>query len=131
MPGKLTQNRQAVLNVLAKSVTALSAYDILDHLHRRDNKWKPATVYRALNYLIEANLVHRIESQQKFISCGHAHREEERHFLICDVCGSVEERLLRPSERSFFQTLAAESQFNLRAPYLEFRGTCHQCADAA
>ncbi len=127
MPEKLTQNRQAVLDVLSGSVSALSAYDILDRLHEKDSKWKPATVYRALNYLIESNRIHRIESQQKFICCDHSHHEEERQFLICDRCGKVQERHLAANERSYLQAMAKDSEFQLRAPYLEFRGLCKQC----
>ncbi len=107
----------------------MSAYDILDKLHQSDNKWKPATVYRALNFLIEANLAHKIESEQKFISCGHQHREHDRHFLICEHCGSVEERMLSSEAKQLMVLLAEQSQFQLRDPYLEFRGNCKSCAE--
>ena len=88
----LTKNRQAVLDVLNTHHEALSAYDILDTLHAQDSKWKPATVYRALNYLIETELIHRVESEQKFISCGHTHQSHEEYFLICDHCGHISEK---------------------------------------
>jgi Fur family zinc uptake transcriptional regulator len=131
MTPKLTHNRQAVLDILTSAPAAISAYDILKLLHAQDAKWKPATVYRALNYLIESDYVHRIESQQKFISCGHKHQQDGRHFLVCDQCGAVEEVVSSDKVFAFFRNLAASHQFQLQHPYLELRGTCLSCQETA
>lgn len=128
MPNKtLTDNRQAVLDVLSEQHEAMSAYDILDSLHASDRKWKPATVYRALNYLIESKLIHRIESEQKFICCGHTHKSHEQLFMICDTCGQVIEKALDEALLKQFFALAKENTFALDSPYLEFRGRCQNC----
>ncbi|TNC80342.1 MAG: transcriptional repressor [Oleiphilus sp.] len=131
MPEKtLTENRQAVLDVLSERHEAMSAYDILDSLHAGDRKWKPATVYRALNYLIESKLIHRIESEQKFICCGHSHKSHEQLFMICEICGQVAELSLEENLLAQFFTLAQAKQFALKSPYLEFRGLCDRCQKA-
>ncbi|MDX1451334.1 MAG: transcriptional repressor [Oleiphilaceae bacterium] len=127
MSEKLTNNRQAVLGVLNQSPSAMSAYEILDALHQLDSKWKPATVYRALNFLIEEHYVHRIESEQKFISCSHHHQDNDRHFLICKQCGAVAEHVLPVSAKSFLATMAAELEFTLQNNYLESHGVCAAC----
>ena len=123
----LTKNRQAVLDALAAHPNALSAYSILDRLHAADTKWKPATVYRALNYLIDANLIHRIESEQKYICCAHDHSSHEKHFMICDQCGQVSEQTLSKTTLGLLSELAKQQDFSLRSPYLEFRGRCADC----
>ncbi len=127
MSEKLTSNRKAVLAILNASPTAMSAYEILDCLHRHDSKWKPATVYRALNYLIDGHYVHRIESEQKFISCTQTHDGSDRHFLICQQCGNVSEHLLDERAKYFLTALAEDLDFQLRSPYLESHGLCHNC----
>jgi len=124
----LTSNRKAVLDVLLETQKALSAYDILDTLHALDTKWKPATVYRALNYLIEHNLIHRIESEQKFIRCDHDHHADEKHFLICNECGNVQELTISGDLLAVFAKNAKANHFQLDSPYLEFRGKCADCA---
>jgi len=123
----LTKNRHEVFDLLKHNHSAMSAYDILDELHLRDPKWKPATVYRALNYLIEEKLIHRIESQQKYISCTHQHTKDEKHFLVCDQCHLVVEQNLNAKALALFENLAQTQGFQLRTPYLEFRGICRAC----
>jgi Fur family zinc uptake transcriptional regulator len=124
----LTQNRQAVLDILLQHHEALSAYDILNTLHSADSKWKPATVYRALNFLIEENLIHRVESQQKFIYCDHDHTAHEKLFFICTECGQVSEEAIDTEAIELCKKLAKRKRFALETPYIELRGLCAQCA---
>ncbi|HST67704.1 MAG TPA: ATP-binding cassette domain-containing protein, partial [Mycobacteriales bacterium] len=52
----------------------------------------PITIYRALDFLREQGLVHRIESRNAFIACVHNHDSGDPVvFLICETCGTVGE----------------------------------------
>ncbi len=52
----------------------------------------PITVYRALEFLRENGLVHRIESRNAFVACVHTHAAGDLVvFLICERCGAVGE----------------------------------------
>ena len=52
----------------------------------------PITVYRALDFLMENGLVHRIESRNAFLACAHNHDASSSvAFLICDRCHSATE----------------------------------------
>ena len=83
---RLTDQRRRVLEILLSSHGAMGAYEILEQLGQRT---APMTVYRALDFLIDVGLVHRLASLNAFAVC---HGPEEGHrsqFLICRRCRAV------------------------------------------
>src|SRR5262245_25421205 len=70
---RLTPMRRDVLAVLLGSHQPLGAYEIIERLAPGRPRPAPITVYRALEFLRENALVHRIESRNAFIACVHAH----------------------------------------------------------
>src|SRR6202521_1791611 len=89
---RLTPMRRRVLEILAASHTPLGAYEIMDRIGRQGPRPAPITVYRALDFLRENGLVHRIESRNAFIACVHDHATSDPVvFLICEKCGAVGE----------------------------------------
>ena len=89
---KFTPIRRAVLEALLASHRPLGAYEVIDELAKVTARPAPITVYRALDFLMENGLVHRIESRNAFLACAHDHGEASMvAFLICDRCGSVGE----------------------------------------
>ncbi len=89
---KFTPIRRQVLQALLSSHRPLGAYEVIDELAKSMPRPAPITVYRALDFLMENGLVHRIESRNAFLACAHDHDETSMvAFLICDHCGSVGE----------------------------------------
>src|SRR6266852_9126627 len=70
---RLTPMRRRVLEALLASHQPLGAYELIDRLAVRTARPAPITVYRALDFLREQGLVHRIESRNAFIACVHNH----------------------------------------------------------
>jgi Fe2+ or Zn2+ uptake regulation protein len=65
---------------------------VIDELAKSMPRPAPITVYRALDFLMENGLVHRIESRNAFLACAHDHDATSMvAFLICERCGSVGE----------------------------------------
>src|SRR5580658_10756189 len=88
---RLTPIRRRVLEALLASHKPLGAYEIIDHL-AGDTRPAPITIYRALDFLRDNGLVHRIESRNAFVACGHNHGDNDLVvFLICEKCGAVGE----------------------------------------
>jgi len=70
---------------------AAGAYEIIDRLAQR-NRPAPDYLYRALDFLRENGLVHRIESRNAYVACVHNHGGDDLVvFLICESCGAVGE----------------------------------------
>ena len=123
---KLTRNQQLVLDRLAASSAALTAYDLLDRL-RAEGLRAPVQVYRALEALSQRGLVHRIESLNAFVACcGHEH-EATAGFTICDDCGEVTEFAFPASEQGL-KSLAGAKGFETRRMTVELHGRCATCA---
>src|SRR5581483_10400504 len=89
---RLTAMRRKVLDELLASHKPLGAYEIIDRLALRGARPAPITAYRALEFLRENGLVHRIESRNAFVACVHNHLADELVvFMICEHCGAVGE----------------------------------------
>ena len=87
----------------------------------------PITIYRALDFLRENGLVHRIESRNAFIACVHNHETGTPVvFLICERCGAVGEA---PSQAAAEPLMAAarEAAFVPKVPVIEIGGICRHC----
>jgi Fur family zinc uptake transcriptional regulator len=121
-----TPARQRVYELVLQAGAPVKAYDIMD-LYRDGPAAKPPTVYRALEFLEQVRLVHRIPSLNAYVAC---HGEDQAHaaaFLICDCCGSADEFEPGPVEAA--SRAAAAHTFETRTIVLEVRGRCRRCAD--
>jgi Fur family zinc uptake transcriptional regulator len=127
---RLTPIRRKVLAVLLGSHRPLGAYEIIDRLVPRGPRPAPITAYRALDFLRENGLVHRIESRNAFIACVHNHAAGALvAFLICERCGAVGEA----SSADVAATLATAARaagFTPRSPVIEITGICSHCRGA-
>jgi Fur family zinc uptake transcriptional regulator len=128
---RLTAIRRKVLATLLASHKPLGAYEIIDRLAPKGPRPAPITAYRALEFLRENGLVHRIESRNAFIACVHNHAAEALVvFLICERCGAVGEA----SSADVTSTLTAAARaagFTPKSPVIEISGICTHCRAAA
>jgi len=126
---RLTPIRRQVLELLAESHQPLGAYEVMDRLAGNGPRPAPITVYRALEFLVDNGLVHRIESRNAFLACINNHATGTPVvFLICERCGAVGET---PSAE-VTRTLAAAAKragFMPKAPVIEITGICSHCGN--
>jgi len=124
---KLTPMRRRVLEALLESHNPLGAYEIIERLAHNNGRPAPITVYRALDFLRDNGLVHRIESRNAFVACGHNHAGDDLVvFLICERCGAVGEG----PGAAVAQALKASSRaagFSPKSPLIEIVGICSHC----
>lgn len=124
---QLTPIRQQVLALIWESHKAVKAYELLDRFKVQQQSAKPATIYRALDFLMEQGLIHRIESLNAFVGCHCSAEQHEQLLLICKSCQEVEER----SAELVMRDLAAEIQaanFIVHSKAIEVQGICAKCA---
>jgi Fur family transcriptional regulator, zinc uptake regulator len=126
---RLTPIRKRVLELVWGSHRPIGAYAILDQLKDGNRNAAPPTVYRALEFLLERGLIHRIESLNAFVGCSHPGESHLVQFLICRSCGMTAElddrRLAEAIGRS-----ASEQGFNIQSRVVELSGTCAACQSA-
>ena len=58
---QFTELRRSVLNLILEADGPLTAYQLLDRLKETRKSAVPPTIYRALDFLIEQGLIHKIE----------------------------------------------------------------------
>ena len=127
----LTPARRRALTILKEANRPIGAYEMMDLLANANGKRPaPISVYRALAYLLDHGLAHRLASQNAFVVCGHAHGAEEPVlFLICERCGEVKEATSTALSKSL-AALATEAGFAPRSRVIEIAGRCQRCAAA-
>ena len=127
----LTPARRRALDILEKANRPLGAYEMIELM--ADEKGKrpaPISVYRALGYLLDNGLAHRLASKNAFVACGHSHGAEEPViFLICERCGEVKEAT-SPALAQAFTALAAQAGFQQKSRVVEIAGRCERCVAA-
>lgn len=116
----------AVLALLKESGTPLSAYQILDAL-RPSGVQSPPIVYRALDRLVKAGQVHRLEQSNAFFACHGHHHDDTVVFAVCRNCNRVEEWAVAGLDDSLSRA-AALTGFSVAGRTVEVRGLCAQCA---
>jgi len=118
--------RRRVLELVWSSHKPVGAYALLDSLRDEDLGSAPPTIYRALDFLIEHGLIHRIERMNAFIGCSHPGETHRGFFLICGECGNAQE-LESASVADTITASASRRGFAARDMTLEVTGTCADC----
>jgi Fur family zinc uptake transcriptional regulator len=131
---QLTALRRQVLALVLEAEQPLGAYALLDKLKAQRPGAAPPTVYRALDFLLEQGLIHKVERLNAFVGCveaghdhddhGHAHPHQ---FLICRDCGLT----LEVSDHGVAHAVAeaaAKAGFTAAHATVEIEGRCAACA---
>jgi Fur family zinc uptake transcriptional regulator len=124
---RLTPMRRQVLELIWESHRATKAYDLLDRIKPKAGTAKPATVYRALDFLMTQGLIHKVESLNAFIGCSFSDHQHQQLLLTCTQCQEVEER---PAE-GVMEAIAKELEqaaFIIHHKAIEIHGMCARCA---
>lgn len=128
---RLTALRRRVLELVWQSHKPLGAYDILATLSAEDGRRAaPPTVYRALEFLLENRLVHRIASLNAFIGCNRPDQPHQGRFLICRHCRNA----IELESRAIGEAIAAAANsvgFTVEGETVEVVGLCMQCRSVA
>lgn len=127
---RLTALRRRVLELVWQSHKPLGAYDILAVLSEQDGRRAaPPTVYRALDFLLENSLVHRIASLNAFMGCSHPGHAHQGQFLICRQC-HVAIELEQASISDAIVASANDVGFSVETQTVEVVGLCGTCRSA-
>ncbi len=126
---RLTAIRRRVLEIIWGGHRPIGAYDVLEQLSTEEKRAAPPTVYRALDFLLEHGLVHRVASLNAYVGCAEPGHGGEGQFLICAQCGAAAE--LRDSPVNEAIEAAAHARgFVATTHTVEISGVCPNCAKA-
>lgn len=123
---RLTDLRRRVLEIIWSHPKPMGAYAILDVLRDDGRQGAPPTVYRALDFLLEQGLIHRLVSLNVFTGCRQPDSRHGGQFLICQDCGQVNE-INNLAVEALLRAEAAAHQFTVLTQMVEVLGRCPDC----
>jgi Fur family zinc uptake transcriptional regulator len=124
---RLTPVRRRTLEILLESHRALGAYDVLDRLAADGFGRQPPVAYRALEFLVDHGLAHRVRRLNAFTACMHPGEDHAPAFLICRACNAVAEAPAAPV-RAALEQAAVTLGFRIERSTVEALGLCPACA---
>ena len=127
---RLTPVRRRVLEILLEAHRALGAYDVLNRLAAEGFGNQPPVVYRALDFLVEHGLAHRIQRLNAFAACMHPGTAHAPVFLICRTCHMVAEADGTAVGHALVAAAGAAG-FAVERSTVEALGLCPACKAAA
>ena len=123
--------RKLILEVLIRSNTPLSAYEIADQFNKfAEQAMQPMSAYRILDFLVSENLVHKLSSANKYVACSHiacSHAHEVPQFLICRKCHKVKEIGIKKSIVEDLRESVSTAGYTLMNSQLELDCLCEEC----
>ena len=126
---RFTDLRRKVFEEIALTTASVGAYEVLDRLAKKGTRLAPISIYRALDALLEAGVVHRLESKNAYFACRNLHQPRTGRrpmFLSCETCGTVSE----VDGQEIFDAIdsaARGGKFEPRVKFVEVSGTCGDC----
>ncbi|MCX7889665.1 MAG: transcriptional repressor [Rhodobacteraceae bacterium] len=127
---RMTPVRRRTLEILLEAHRAVGAYEVLDRLAQSGFGSQPPVAYRALDFLVDHGLAHRIRRLNAFAACMHPGEAHDAAFLICRSCGSVAEAPAG-AVRQALDGAAAALGFAVERSNIEALGLCPACRGAA
>jgi len=125
---RLTPVRKRTLEILLEAHRAMGAYEVLDRLAAEGFGNQPPVAYRALEFLVEHGLAHRVRRLNAFAACMHPGEEHAPVFLICRECDAVAEAAAGPV-RAALDSVAQDLGFAIERANIEALGLCPACAE--
>ena len=124
---RLTATREAILRLLWQSHQPLGAYQLQQQLSKVSEKpVAPPTIYRAIEFLINLGLVHRIPSLNAYVGCPFPNSEHSNIFLICKECNTVAE-IADIRVNVLLESLCDKVDFKHESQTIEIFGCCPNC----
>lgn len=124
-----SRQRDAVAGLLEELDGFRSAQELHQQLRSRGVAVGLATVYRALQALVDDGVIdvlHGTDGEASYRRCSPVHH----HHLVCRSCGRSEEVVDLPVERWALRVAASHGFVDVRHQ-VELSGTCAGCAPAS
>lgn len=127
---RLTPIRRKVLEILLRHRRSLKAYELLDEIRQEQAGAAPPTVYRALDFLVEEGLIHRLDAVNAWAACLDAAGQPHDLLVVCTRCGAVAELSDPELSRQLAHKVAGVG-FVLAGHETELQALCAHCRGQA
>jgi Fur family transcriptional regulator, ferric uptake regulator len=124
--GKRSSKREQIVNVFLRQEGHLSADDLVDLIRREDQRISRATIYRTLQWMVDAGIARKVDFGEGRFRFEHSYRQPRHFHLICKSCHRSFEFLSSDIEASVDEVATARS-FTVAQSVVQIYGTCEEC----
>jgi Fur family transcriptional regulator, ferric uptake regulator len=123
---KRSGKRDQIVNVFLRQEGHLSADDLVDLIRREDHRISRATVYRTLQWMVDAGIARKVDFGEGRFRFEHSYRHPRHFHLICKTCNRSYEFLSSDIE-ALVEEVATARGFTARQSVVQIYGTCESC----
>jgi Fur family transcriptional regulator, ferric uptake regulator len=124
--GKRSSKREQIVNVFLQQEGHLSADDLVDLIRREDTRISRATVYRTLQWMVDAGIARKVDFGEGRFRFEHSYRQPRHFHLICKTCNRSFEFLSSDIE-SLIEEIAGARGFTANQSVVQIYGQCEEC----
>jgi Fur family ferric uptake transcriptional regulator len=124
--GKRSSKREQIVNFFLRQEGHLSADDLVDLIRKEDHRISRATVYRTLQWMVDAGIARKVDFGEGRFRFEHSYRQPRHFHLICKTCHRSFEFLSSDIE-GLVEEVAAARNFTASQSVVQIYGTCEEC----
>jgi len=124
--GRRSNKRDHIVNVFLRQEGHITADRLVDLIRREDRGISRATIYRTLQWMVEAGIARRVDFGDGQFRFEHSYRHPRHFHLICKTCNQSYEFLSSDVE-TLIEEVAQARNFSPRQSVLQIYGTCEAC----
>jgi len=124
--GRRSTKRDIIVNVFLRQEGHINADHLVDAVRREDGRISRATIYRTLQWMVDAGIARRVDFGEGKFRFEHSYRHPRHFHLICKSCDQSYEFLSSDIE-ALIEEVAAARHFVPRQSVLQIYGTCEAC----
>src|SRR5918996_986450 len=123
---KRSGKRDLIVNVFLRQEGHLTADDLVDLIKREDQRISRATVYRTLQWMVDAGIARKVDFGEGRFRFEHSYRQPRHFHLICKTCHRSFEFLSSDIE-VLVEEVASARNFTPSQSVVQIYGTCEEC----
>jgi Fur family ferric uptake transcriptional regulator len=124
--GKRSSKRDRILNLFLRQKGHLSADDLCDLVRKDDSRIGRATVYRTLQWMVNAGIARKVDFGEGRSRFEPSYRHPRHFHLVCNVCHRSSEFLSSDVE-AIVEEIASARNFEAAQSVIQVFGTCEEC----
>ena len=125
----LTELRRQILALVLEHEGVVKAYQILNDLQQARGSAAPPTVYRALDFLVEQGILHRVEALNGYVVCHHIDCAHSSVIVTCRDCGKVDE-IDADAVFASLKQLCQQHGFEFEQKQILLNARCERCSQS-
>jgi Fur family ferric uptake transcriptional regulator len=128
--GRRSSKREFIVNAFVRQHGHIGADALVDLIRGQDARISRATIYRTLQWMVDAGIARRVDFGDGRFRFEHAYRHPRHFHLICKSCQQSIEFLSSDIE-TLIEEVATIRRFSPQQCVIQVYGVCERCGTGA